>query len=121
MNEPIRYIPESSTGLYVTEAATTYLVSCLEKNASFTGIRLSLKKTGCSGLSYVVDYIEEPKDSDFAFPLNEQYQVYIDRSSFPYLKGTVVDYVKENLGSKLVFNNPNQTGECGCGESFTTE
>ena len=52
-------------------------------------------------------------------PLADDHLVCIDKSSYPYLKGMHVDYVKQGLNYKFIFNNPNQTGQCGCGESFT--
>lgn len=104
-----------------TPAAVNHLVSYLQKNADYQGVRLSVKKTGCSGLSYVVDYVVEPKEGDLTVPLATDYLVCIDKSSYPFLKNMNVDYVKQGLNYKFVFNNPNQTGQCGCGESFTVD
>lgn len=99
--------------------AIAHVASCLAKQTGRQGIRLSVKKTGCSGLSYVVDYVETPADNDIVFSLSETILACIDKASYPYLKGMQVDYVKQGLTQKLVFVNPNQTGQCGCGESFT--
>ena len=111
----------NNTKLAVTfsDAAKTHVLSYLRKQASCKGIRLSVKKTGCSGLSYVVDYVDEPMADDIVMPLIDNYLVCIDKKSYPYLKGMDVDYVKQGFNAKFVFNNPNQTGQCGCGESFT--
>jgi iron-sulfur cluster assembly protein len=103
-----------------TNAAMQRVLAYLSEDPCRKGIRLSVKKTGCSGLSYVVDYIESPTDGDITFPL-DQYMVCIDHDSYPYLNGMEIDYVKQGLNQKFVFNNPNQTGECGCGESFTVD
>lgn len=111
----------STPEISFTEAAIKHLVSYLQKNNEYAGVRLSVKKTGCSGFSYVVDYVVSPSEGDLKLPLNEQYIVCIDKTSYPFLKNMTVDYVKEGLNSKFVFNNPNQTGQCGCGESFTVE
>lgn len=102
-----------------TDSAVKHLLSYLAKNSEHKGIRLSVKKTGCSGLSYVVDYILNPIEGDMVMPLTGDYLVCVDKSSYPFLKDMQVDYVKQGLNSKFVFNNPNQTGQCGCGESFT--
>lgn len=102
-----------------SEGAVKHLVSYLQKNPEYTGIRLSVKKTGCSGLSYVVDYVSVPGEGDLVFSLTEDYVVCIDKASHPFLKNMSVDYIKQGLNYKFIFNNPNQTGQCGCGESFT--
>ena len=104
-----------------TPAAKIHIVSYLDKKPTSRGVRLSVKKTGCSGLSYVVDYVDASKAEDIVLPLNQAYLVYIDKASYPYLKGMNVDYVKQGLNHKFIFNNPNQTGQCGCGESFTVK
>ena len=100
-------------------AARQHILTYLRKQPTARGIRLSVKKTGCSGLSYVVDYVEAAHADDLHIALNDLYTVYIDRLSYPYLKGVQVDYVQQGLNYKFVFSNPNQTGQCGCGESFT--
>jgi iron-sulfur cluster assembly protein len=102
-----------------TEAAITHLISYLQKNPEYLGVRLSVKKTGCSGLSYVVDYVFSLTEDDWMVPLSEHYLVCVDKKSYPFLKNMEVDYVKDGLNYRFVFNNPNQTGQCGCGESFT--
>jgi iron-sulfur cluster assembly protein len=104
-----------------TTAAKQHVLNYLHQHPEQKGIRLSVKKTGCSGLSYVVDYVQLPTAGDLTVALGEEYILCIDKSSYPYLKDMQVDYVKQGLQAKLVFNNPNQTGLCGCGESFTVE
>ncbi len=111
----------SSAPITFSEMAIRHVLSYLAKQNESKGIRLSVKKTGCSGLSYVVDYVEAPLADDVVTPLNNSYLVCIDKKSYPYLKGMHVDYVKQGLNYKFIFNNPNQTGQCGCGESFTVE
>jgi iron-sulfur cluster assembly protein len=119
MNEVVHQQRGSAPEITFSEAATRHILSYLGQEDSHKGIRLSVKKTGCSGLSYVVDYIETPNPDDIVMPLAEDYLVCIDKLSYPYLKGMHVDYVKQGLNAKFMFNNPNQTGQCGCGESFT--
>lgn len=103
----------------LTQAAMQHVVTRLADRPQTKGIRLSVKKTGCSGLSYVVDYVETPLANDIIAPLQEGLLIFIDKVSYPYLKGTQIDYIKQGLNCKFVFKNPNQTGQCGCGESFT--
>lgn len=110
-----------SPAIFLTDDAIRHVTSYLKKHEKSCGVRLSVKKTGCSGLSYVVDYVDAPLNEDITFPLDKNYLVCVDKKSFPYLKGMRVDYVKQGLNSKFVFDNPNQTGQCGCGESFTVK
>lgn len=106
-------------GITLSESAMKHLISYLDKNPEQTGVRLSVKKTGCSGFSYVVDYVTSSAEEDIVMPLSGEYKVCIDKSSYPFLKNMHIDYVKQGLNAKFIFNNPNQTGQCGCGESFT--
>lgn len=119
MTEVFLHENKLNSGVQLTEAAKTHILSYLSQKKDAMGIRLSVKKTGCSGLSYVVDYVDSSMNDDLCEPLNEHYQLFIDRLSLPYLKGVHIDYVRQGLNSKFVFNNPNQKGQCGCGESFT--
>ena len=118
MNEVMQHT-SSKPGISFSESATKHLISYLTKNSEHMGVRLSVKKTGCSGLSYVVDYVNAPLEGDMVMPLSDDYLVCIDKSSYPFLKDMQVDYVKQGLNYRFIFNNPNQTGQCGCGESFT--
>ncbi|KTC69520.1 HesB family transporter protein [Legionella birminghamensis] len=110
-----------SIDIALSEAAINHLLMYLKGQTESKGVRFSVKKTGCSGLSYVVDYVRDASADDICFPLNTDYQVYIDRKSYPFLKGMRIDYVKQGLNARFVFDNPNQTGQCGCGESFTVD
>lgn len=104
-----------------TDAAQRHIMSYLQKDAARRGLRLAVKKTGCSGYSYVVDYVEAALPTDITQTLFERYILCVDKKSIAFLKGMQIDYVKQGLNAKFVFHNPNQTGECGCGESFTVE
>ena len=121
MSEVMHYKNGSTPGVQLTDAAIARIVFCLGEHADCKAIRLSVKKTGCSGLSYVMDYVQAPFDQDIVMPLTGALLICIDKASYPYLKGMQVDYVKQGLNQKFVFNNPNQTGQCGCGESFTVD
>ncbi|OGV48468.1 MAG: heme biosynthesis protein HemY [Legionellales bacterium RIFCSPHIGHO2_12_FULL_42_9] len=116
-----RHVSKPNEVITLSEAARAHVVAYLAGQKDSQGIRLSVKKTGCSGLSYVVDRVFTVEESDLVFPLTESYTLFVDKSSYPFLKGMTIDYVKEGFNYKFVFNNPNQSGECGCGESFTVD
>lgn len=121
MSGVMHHMSNAQPEMSFSDTAIQHITSYLTKNPDNVGVRLSVKKTGCSGLSYVVDYVHSPLEGDLALPLVDNYQVYIDKNSYPFLKNLHVDYVKQGLNHKFIFNNPNQTGQCGCGESFTVE
>ncbi len=121
MNDVGLHVSNSQEIITLTEAAKAHVLTYLAGQQERLGLRLSVKKTGCSGLSYVVDMVFTAEPNDLIFPFAEPYQLYVDKSSYPFLKGMTIDYVKEGFNSKFVFNNPNQSGECGCGESFTVD
>lgn len=121
MSVVMQHTSKKETEVQVSEAALKHFIAYLEKDPKYKGVSLSVKKTGCSGLSYVVDYVEKPLEGDKVMPLSQDYFICIAHNSYPYLQNISIDYVKQGLNYKLVFNNPNQTGQCGCGESFTVE
>ena len=110
----------SESGIRLTQAAIQRIEAYLAQH-HYQSLRLSVKKTGCSGLSYVIDYVLAPLPADIVVPLTTPYSICIEKASYPYLKGLEMDYVKQGLNTKFVFNNPNQKGQCGCGESFTVD
>ena len=84
------------------------------------GVRVSVKTGGCAGMSYVMDYTKEVNPNDEIIE-DKGVKVFVDSSAVMYLLGTEMDYKKEELSSSFVFNNPNETERCGCGESFKIE
>ena len=84
------------------------------------GVRISVKSGGCAGMSYVMEYSKEANPSDEVIEY-KGVKVFIDPAAVMYLLGTEMDYKKEELSSSFVFNNPNETERCGCGESFKIE
>ena len=83
------------------------------------GIRLAVKESGCSGYMYVLEYVHEDGTDDATVSFGDDVTLYVDRDSLAVVNGTEIDYVTEGVNSFFKFRNPNATGECGCGESFT--
>ncbi|MFA7441609.1 MAG: iron-sulfur cluster assembly accessory protein [Sphingomonadaceae bacterium] len=83
-----------------------------------TGVRLSTPRRGCSGLAYSIDYVETANPGDEAVETSAG-TLYVDGGSLLYLIGSVMDWVEDDFTAGFVFQNPNATGSCGCGESFT--
>ena len=81
------------------------------------GVRVGVKSGGCAGMSYVMEYAKEINPNDELIE-DKGVKVFIDSSAIMYLLGTEMDYKKEKFSSSFVFNNPNETERCGCGESF---
>ena len=81
------------------------------------GVRVSVKSGGCAGMSYVMEYSKEVNPNDEVIE-DKGVKVFIDSAAVMYLLGTEMDYKKEEFSSSFVFNNPNETERCGCGESF---
>ncbi|OPH38082.1 iron-sulfur cluster assembly protein IscA [Moraxella lacunata] len=102
----------------LTDRAITHVKDFLANRRSGVGIRVGVRTAGCSGLAYVLEFVDEPNDTDERFD-NDGVSVFVDPKSLVYLDGLQMDYVTEGLNSGFKFTNPNQTGECGCGESFT--
>ena len=116
MSESVqKHIPGA---ISLTEAAADYVRKCITKQGKGIGLRVGVKKGGCSGLSYEVDFAENTEKDDLIFPIDNQLNIYVDKEAFEFLKGTRLDYITEGLNAKLVFLNPNETVRCGCGESF---
>lgn len=112
------------TIITLTESAASHIKNMLTKQQDAVGFRLSIKKTGCSGYSYVPEIINHKKENDIHFVLENGLNVYVDPTCEVFIKGVVIDYVLDNTGLKqkrLVFINPNEKNRCGCGESFTIE
>mgnify|MGYP003573672404 CR=1 FL=1 len=102
----------------VTSAAAKHIENSLAKRGSGVGLRLGVKKSGCSGMAYVIDYADSVADNDQVFE-SQGVKVIIDNDSLSYLDGTEVDFRREGLNQSFTFSNPNIKAACGCGESFT--
>ena len=101
----------------LTPSAAERVRSLLEKRGSGVGLRLGVKKTGCSGFAYVVNYADEVAANDVVFE-DQGVKVIVDSDSLRYVDGTEIDFVRQGLNEAFKFRNPNVRGECGCGESF---
>jgi iron-sulfur cluster assembly protein len=102
----------------LTESAAHRVRDFLEQRGRGLGLRVGIKKTGCSGYAYVIDYADTVKAEDAVFE-NRGVKVFVDRDSLKLIDGTEVDFVKQGLNEAFKFRNPNVKGECGCGESFS--
>ena len=101
----------------MTETAKERVRSFLANRGKGLGLRLGIKTTGCSGLAYVLEFVDELNDDDQVFDIDD-IKIIIDGKSLVYLQGIELDFVKEGLNEGFKFTNPNAKGECGCGESF---
>ena len=104
-------------GITLTPQAADHVSRYLAKRGKGLGLRLGVRTTGCSGMAYKLEYVDEPNVDDSVF---EQHgvKVFIDAKSLPYLEGTQLDYGREGLNEGFKFTNPNEKATCGCGESF---
>lgn len=101
----------------LTENAADRIKAFLAQRGKGLGMRLGVKTTGCSGMAYVMEYVDEIEDSDVVFE-DRGVKVIINPKSLVYLDGTELDYAREGLNEGFKFNNPNVKDMCGCGESF---
>ncbi len=101
----------------ITENAAKHINGYLTKRGKGLGVRLSVKTSGCSGMAYNLEFVDEVNEDDLIFEEHGA-RVYIDPKSLVYLDGTQVDYTKEGLQEGFKFENPNVKDSCGCGESF---
>jgi iron-sulfur cluster assembly protein len=102
----------------LTESAATRVKTFLAARGSGIGLRLAVRKTGCSGFAYVINYADAPDPGEAVFE-DHGVRIFVDLTSLKLIDGTVVDFVKEGLNEAFRFRNPNVKGECGCGESFS--
>ena len=101
----------------LTAAASERVRSFIDRDGGL-GLRLGVKKTGCSGWAYTVELARDIREDDVVFE-QDDVKVVVAGDSLAFLDGSEVDFVAEGLGSTFQFKNPNATEECGCGESFT--
>ena len=103
--------------IILSSAAAEHVKKCLLNRGKGVGIRIGVRTSGCSGLAYTLEYVDEPEEDDQIFQ-SEGVHIFVDPKSLVYLDGVQLDYKHNGLQKSFVFNNPNSTGDCGCGESF---
>lgn len=101
----------------VTDVAKEKIYKQLSKRKNEHGIKIGVKTTGCSGLAYVLEFVDNIDSSDIAISL-DNFSVFINPKHEPYLKGLTLDYVRQGLNEGFEFLNPNEKDRCGCGSSF---
>lgn len=113
--------PETTVGIELTEGAATQVRQFMEQEKvpmDSAGLRVAVLPGGCSGFKYGLNIEERPLDDDFILDV-QGVRVFVDAFSAQYLNGTRIDYVSTMQGAGFTFDNPNATGGCGCGSSFT--
>lgn len=104
----------------ITELAAEKIKESLEKRGRGLGVQIGIRTAGCSGLAYTLEYVDTlPNDTDHHCYENHGARVWTDQKSLVYLNGLIMDWAKKGLNEGFEFINPNSTGSCGCGESFT--
>ena len=101
----------------ITDSAARKIQQTLSRRGRGVGIRIGVKTTGCSGLAYVLEYVDQVNADDQCIDCNNC-KIFIDPKSCPYLQGMTIDYVRKGLNEGFEFQNPNERDRCGCGESF---
>jgi iron-sulfur cluster assembly protein len=103
----------------LSAAALTHVKHQIARRGGGCGLRLGIKKMGCSGLGYTVEIIDEPGAEDHVFPQEPGLAVYVAPGDLSAVQGTQIDFVRQGLNREFRFNNPNIKDTCGCGESFS--
>ena len=101
----------------LTESAARHVAAHLAKRGKGVGLRLGVRRSGCSGFAYDVEYADEVRPGDAEFE-SHGVRILVDPKSLTYLEGTELDFAREGLNEGFRFNNPNVRDSCGCGESF---
>ena len=101
----------------LTDKAANKIKQTIQNRGKGLGIRVGVKTTGCSGLAYVLEYVDNPEEHDIKVDCNGC-ALYVDPKSCVYIQGMNIDYVRNGLNEGFEFNNPNERDKCGCGESF---
>jgi iron-sulfur cluster assembly protein len=108
----------TNTKIELTESAAKQIQSQLAKRGRGLGLRVGVKKVGCSGFAYTYDYADEVREDDHEFESHGT-KVVVDAKSLDVLRGSTLDFVREGLKQAFKFHNPNVDATCGCGESFS--
>ncbi len=104
----------------LTESAARQVIAYITERGEGVGLRLGVKRTGCSGFAYVVDVADHLTNDDVLVE-NRGIKIVVNSEHVPLLEGTEIDFVRQGLNNIFRFRNPNASGECGCGESFSVD
>lgn len=104
----------------LTDAAIKHITRYMQKQDQCIGIQLTVDTTGCSGLAYVVSMVNEAPENNWQTQIAD-INVFVPNEHINKLRGTQLDYVQDGLNQRFEYKNPNESGRCGCGESFTIE
>lgn len=104
-------------GISLSDSAAARVSAFLANRGRGVGLRLAVRTSGCSGMAYVLEFVDELQPEDQVFE-QKGVKIIVDGKSLVYLNGTELDFVKEGLNEGFKFHNPNVKDECGCGESF---
>src|SRR5450830_180263 len=110
-------LAEDAIKAAVQDYKAKHISRYMERRGKGLGLRLGVRTTGCSGLAYKLEYVDEETPEDQMFE-SRGIRVYVDPKSLPYIDGTELDFAREGLNEGFKFQNPNMKDECGCGESF---
>ena len=102
----------------LTDIAAERASNAIASRENTVGLRIGVKTTGCSGMAYVLEFVESTSDTDEVFE-DKGVKLVIDKKDMTYLEGLELDYQKKGLNEGFEFINPNEVARCGCGESFT--
>jgi iron-sulfur cluster assembly protein len=102
----------------LSETAAARIKNFIGERPEAVGLRLGVKRTGCSGYAYVINYAVSIDSNDLVFE-DRGITIVVDQESLPLIDGTQVDFIRQGLNEAFRFKNPKAKGECGCGESFT--
>jgi iron-sulfur cluster assembly protein len=118
---PFKSKRERPKAVRLSDAAAVRIREIMENaDGKYQGVRVGVTNGGCAGMSYTMDYAEDVKPLDEVVE-DKGVKIFIDPKAILFLIGTEMDFVREKLGARFVFNNPNQTAACGCGESVSIE
>ena len=106
-----------SSAIRLTPSASKELLRLLDQRSE-RGVRIRLRTRGCSGLSYVLEYVDDPNAEEEQIPINDRYVLYVHNKALLFLIGTEMDFQETPTRRGFVFKNPQEKGSCGCGASF---
>jgi iron-sulfur cluster assembly protein len=109
----------NSNELNFSKSALNHFNDALMQRGKGNGVKLGIKKAGCSGYEYTFEYVDNFDETLINVNANSDLNIYVDSDSMPFLKGCLIDYIEDGLNKGIKFINPNAKAVCGCGESFT--